>query len=202
MLKLQKVLTETKNTKPKDSIDLGQLIHRIAEYNDKKAFSIFFDLYYTRLMNLAMLYLPQYEQAEEIVSNVFLKILENREKLKTVTNIKGYLFIMVKNASLNYLKSKKRDNGNYRIDDIKDHLSTDFIDPEKKLINDDLRMALNMAIHRLPPKRRMVFKLVKDEGLSYKEAAAILDLSDRTIEVHLKLAIQDLRKLLQVFFDE
>jgi len=48
----------------------------------------------------------------------------------------------------------------------------------------------------------MVFKLIKDEGMSQKEVAILMDLSTRTVEVHLKLAIKDLRKTIKDYFDE
>ena len=70
------------------------------------------------------------------------------------------------------------------------------------MINDDLGQLLNGALEKLPPKRGLVFKMVKDENMSYKQVAEILEISERTVEVHLKLAIQDLRKLLSNYYDE
>ncbi len=185
-----------------NSIRLRHLLSQIVIDNDRRAFSVFFDYYNTRLMNLAMLYITQYDQAEEVVSEVFLKLLSMKEKLLKIERFEGYLFMMVKNHALNHLKSMKKSKDDILIDDIKDHLTTDLIDPDKKLINDDLRVELNQAIQKLPPKRRLVFKMVKDEGMSYREVANILDISERTIEVHLKLAIQDLRIELKSYYDE
>lgn len=185
-----------------ESIRLKHLLTRIVESNDERAFSEFFDHYNIRLMNFAMLFIPQYDQAEEIVSDVFLKLLNKKRELLKIDRFEGYLFMMVKNHALNHLKSKSKDRGNILIDNIEDHLTSDFIEPDKKVINDDLRKFLSIAIQKLPPKRRLVTKMVKDEGMSYKEVAEILELSVRTVEVHLKLAMQDLRKVLQSFYDE
>jgi len=184
-----------------DPIKLKHLLTRIVNSNDEKAYSEFFDHYYTRLMNLAMIYLPQYSLAEEVVSDVIYKILLKKSELQDIKNFEGYLFKMVKNHSLNALRLKKN-KSSIVIDDIQDHLTTDFIDPDKKLINDNLKQRLNQAIQMLPPKRRLVFKMIKDEGMSYKETAEILELSHRTVEVHLKLAIQNLRTVLDSFYKE
>ncbi|WP_215224890.1 RNA polymerase sigma-70 factor [Echinicola shivajiensis] len=175
---------------------------RIVDKNDERAFSLFFDHYHTRLINLALLFLPNYQQAEEIVSDVILQLLQKREGLLQIQNFEGYLFKMVKNRALNTLKVASREKGKISIDDIQDYLIPDVSDPEKKMINSDLKRELNRVIENLPPKRRLVFKMVKDENLSYKEVAEILEISERTVEVHLKLAITDLRVTLQQFYDE
>uniref|UniRef100_UPI0035932A16 sigma-70 family RNA polymerase sigma factor n=1 Tax=Aquiflexum sp. TaxID=1872584 RepID=UPI0035932A16 len=70
------------------------------------------------------------------------------------------------------------------------------------MINNDLGTLLHQVIEQLPPKRGLVFKMVKDENMSYKEVGEILEISERTVEVHLKLAIKDLRKALSHYYDE
>jgi len=184
-----------------DPIKLKHLLTRIVKSNDEKAFSEFFDYYHTRLINLAMIFLTQFNQAEDVVSDVLYKLLLRRSELLNIDNFEGYLFKMVKNHALNALKFKKNKT-NIVIDDIQDHVTTDFIDADKKLMNDDLKRLLNQAVQMLPPKRRLVFKMIKDEGMSYKETAEILELSQRTVEVHLKLAIQNLREVLDSYYQE
>ncbi|EPR67622.1 RNA polymerase ECF-type sigma factor [Cyclobacterium qasimii M12-11B] len=171
------------------------------ENNDERAFSEFFDHYHTRLINLALLYLPRYDLAEDIVSEVLLKLLQKRESLLAIKNFDGYLFKMVKNKSLNLLKSKELLN-NIPIDDINDYLIPESTDPEKTLINASLGEKLDSVIQKLPPKRRLVFKMIKDEHMSYREVADILGISERTVEVHLKLALENLRTALKQFYDE
>lgn len=185
-----------------DNLKLKHLVTRIVKHDDQRAFSEFFDSYHTRLVNLAMLFVPRYTYAEDIVSDVFLSLLSKKERLLELNNINGYLFILVKNRALDFLKSRKNEFGNIIIDDIQDYLTSDFIEVERKMTNDEIRQKLNESIQALPPKRRLVFKMIKDEGLSYRETAEILEISERTVEVHLKLAIQDLRKVLQSFYDE
>lgn len=183
-------------------IKLRHLLSRIVEKNDEKAFSEFFDHYHTRLINLALLFLPRYDLAEDVVSEVLLKLLQKKETLLEIRNFEGYLFKMVKNKSLNLLKSNAKDLGNIQIDDIKDYLLPEGNDPEKTLINTSLGQMLDRVIQELPPKRRLVFKMIKDENMSHKEVAEILEISERTVEVHLKLAIKDLRVSLKEYYEE
>ncbi|WPR77678.1 RNA polymerase sigma-70 factor [Algoriphagus sp. NG3] len=183
-------------------IKLKHLLTRIVERNDEKAFSEFFDHYHTRLINLALLFLPRYDLAEDVVSEVLLKLLHKKENLLEIRNFEGYLFKMVKHKSLNALKSSSDELANIQIDDINDYLLPEENDPEKDLINSDLGKLLDQVIHQLPPKRRLVFKMIKDENMSYREVAEILEISERTVEVHLKLAIKDLRAALTVYYEE
>jgi RNA polymerase sigma-70 factor (family 1) len=184
-------------------IKLRELLKKIVEKNDERAFSAFFDHYHTRLIKLALLFLPRFDQAEEVVSEVFLKLLRKREDLLSIQHFEGYLFKMIKHEALNHLKkNKNKFSGNILIDDVQDYLSPDHNNPEKNMINNDLGRLLHQVIEQLPPKRSLVFKMVKDENMSYKEVGEILEISERTVEVHLKLAIKDLRKALSYYYDE
>lgn len=186
-----------------DPLKLRFLLKKIGESNDERAFSEFFDHYHTRLIELAMLFVPRFDQAEEVVADVFLKLLRKKAMLMGIEKFEGYLFKMVKHECLNYLKKSKRlDSGNVLVDDIQDYLYSDQNDPEIKMINNDLARLLHLVIDRLPPKRRLVFKMIKDDNMSYNEVGKILEISERTVEVHLKLAIQDLRKALSTYYYE
>ncbi len=186
-----------------DPLKLRFLLKKIGERNDERAFSEFFDHYHTRLIQLALLFVPRFDQAEEVVAEVFLKLLRKKESLMCIQNFEGYLFKMVKHESLNYLKkNKKQDSGNVLVDDIQDYLYTDQNDPEKDMINNDLGRLVRQVIEALPPKRGLVFKMVKDDNMSFKEVGEVLEISERTVEVHLKLAIKDLRKALSSYYHE
>jgi RNA polymerase sigma-70 factor (ECF subfamily) len=71
--------------------------------------------------------------------------------------------------------------------------------PESELINRELSLQIEEAINNLPPKRKLIYKMVVIDGLKYKEAAEILDLSVKTIENHLALAVRDLRDKIMAY---
>lgn len=184
-----------------DPIRLKYLLKNIVERNDERSFSLFFDHYHTRLIRLSLLFVPRFDQAEEVVADIFLKLLCKKESLLDIQNFEGYLFKMVKYESLTFIKNKKKwSSGNVLVDNIQDYLVIDHNDPEKKMINSDLGLLLHRVIEQLPPKRGLVFKMVKDEHMFYKEVGEILEISERTVEVHLKLAIKDLRKALKYYY--
>ncbi|MEO6837494.1 MAG: RNA polymerase sigma-70 factor, partial [Ginsengibacter sp.] len=140
-------------------------------------------------------YIKDREAAEEIVSNVFLKLWEKRKDLSSVQNPETYLFISVKNHSLNYIKQFS----NYKIvyleeTGIHELLNTD--DPGKELERRELIFKMNHAIETLPRQCKIIFNLVKEEGLKYKEVAQILDISPRTVETQLVRAMKKLDQIL------
>ncbi len=185
-----------------DNIYLNHILQRIAIHDDQKAFSEFFDCYHSKLIKFAHLYVPNYNQAEDIVSEVLIKLLKNRKTLHKIEKFEGYLFTMIKNQSLNFIKQNKKNFNHLSVDNMEDFLSTDRIDPYEKYLESELRNLLNKTIELLPPKRQMVFKFIKDEGMSQKEVAELMNISVRTVEVHLKLAVMEVRKVIKEYFTE
>ena len=181
---------------------LSHILQRIAIHDDQKAFSEFFDCYHSRLIKFASLYVPNYDQAEEIVSEVLIKLLRKRKTFHEIEKFEGYLFTMIKNQSLNFIKQNKKNLSHLSIENLEDFFSTERIDPHEKYLESELRNLLNKTIELLPPKRQMVFKLIKDEGMSQKEVADLMDISVRTVEVHLKLGVKDVRKIIKDYFVE
>ncbi len=185
-----------------DNNYLNHILQRIAIHDDQKAFSEFFDYYHSKLIKFAHLYVPNYNQSEEIVSEVLIKLLKKRKELHKIEKFEGYLFTMVKNQSLNFLKQNKKKLNHLSLENLEDFFSTERIDPYEKYLESELRELLIKTIEKLPPKRQMVFKLIKDEGMSQKEVAELMDLSIRTVEAHLKLAVKDVREKISNNFKE
>lgn len=181
--------------------DMQHIFYRIAMENDRESFNIFFKHYHSKLIRFAALFVPNYDQAEDIVSNVLTRILKNRKKIFLMDNFEGYLFRSIKNEAINFLKKEKR-MPVYSINESEDFICGEFIDPLEKLISNELRLLVANTIEKLSPKRRMVYKLIKDEGLKYKEAGELLDISERTVEVHLKLAIREIREVVLKYINK
>lgn len=186
-----------------EDLYIRNLLQSIAEHDDKRAFTIFFDRYYTRLIRFALLYVPVYSQAEDVVSEVLVRLVRRRRELVKIDNFQGYLFRAVKHEALNQIKVQRRQSpAGYRVEDISDYFQPDVVDPCEQLLEKELRSIISRIVEALPPKRQMVYKLVKDEGLRQKEVAALLDISERTVEEHLKLAVRELRGGVRQYFAE
>ena len=137
----------------------------------------------------------QKEAAEEIVSDVFVKCWEARKGLAEIVNPETYLFVCVKNQSLNYVKKYS----NIHLVQIESSDKVEFVntyDPEKELERKELHFLLDQAIAKLPQQACIVFKLIKEDGMKYKEVAEILNISPRTVQTQLFRAIKKLSVIL------
>lgn len=179
-----------------------ELLHRIALNDDKEAFKLFFNLYYTKLLQFALLFVPSRPHAEDIVSDVLIRLLQKRRQLVEIDNFEGYLFLAVKNGALSSLKKVSSRIAYHSIDIERETLLVQEVNPERKLLDDELQELIHKAVENLPPRRRMIYKMIKDDGMKYKQVAELLDITPKTVENHLDIAIKQVRHSLTQYLEE
>lgn len=177
------------------------LLHQIQFHDDQQAFKQFYQACFFRMYQFAYSYVRTKESAEEVVNDVFMSLWQKRTTLDTITNIQVYLYVAVKNSSLNYLR-KNNLPAPVSIDNLDVHHLRFSTSPETILITRELRQRIQEAIEQLPPRSRLIFKLVKQDGLSYKETADILEISVKTVDAQLYLALKKLSHLLLPVWQE
>jgi RNA polymerase sigma-70 factor, Bacteroides expansion family 1 len=181
-----------------EKIHINQLLENICKNDDQKSFEDLFKLFYQRLLGFCMYYIKHKESAEEIVSDVFMKLWVRRKTLPSIRNLETYLFIAVKNHSLNHLKQFS----NYRVAYLEDTCIHELINtnnPERELERRELIFKMDQAVNSLPGQCKIIFNLIKEEGLKYKEVAEILNLSSRTVETQLVRAIKKIDTVLSPY---
>jgi RNA polymerase sigma-70 factor (ECF subfamily) len=146
---------------------MQQLLEKIQYYDDQRAFKQLYQLLFFKLYQFAYAYVRSKENAEEVVNDVFLGLWQKRNTLDTISNINVYLYVAVKNASLNELR-KKKIQAPVSIDDLAVHHLHLGTNPESLLITDELKTRIRNAVEQLPPRCRLIFKLIKEDSLSYK----------------------------------
>jgi RNA polymerase sigma-70 factor (family 1) len=179
---------------------LKQLQNGIAA-GDQRSFEDLYRLFFARLFNFALLFVHKKEIAEETVNDVMMKVWNKRHDLPGIKNLETYLFVAVRNQSLNYLSKYSH----YHIALEPDNDRGEIInlnDPEKELEWKEIYFKLNQAIDQLPEQCRTVFKLIKEEGFRYKQAAEILNISPRTVETQLFRAIKKLNKVIDLYLEQ
>lgn len=181
---------------------IQSLLRLIAQKDDKQAFSLFFDHYYTRLIRFAKIYVPNHHHAEDIVSEVLIKLLRKRKELFEMSNFEAYLFFAVKNQSLNFLKSQKAKQKSILIDDESDHMTNDFVDPFCQLVEQELGILVTNAVEMLPPKRKLVYQFIIEEKMKIHEVAELFEISDKTVQAHLRLAVGAIRRVVHHYFSD
>lgn len=175
---------------------LNHLLERISE-SDEHAFEDLVSCYYGRLMSFTCSFIEQNEVAEELVMDAFLKLWQQRDKLTSVRNLDTYSYVLVRNQALNYLRKKKSDVLKL-LEDKHIELIPFTQNPERSIISKEALSQVNSAIDALPPKCKMVFKLLREEGISRKEAAEILNISVKTIDAQMAIAVERIAKALNI----
>jgi RNA polymerase sigma-70 factor (family 1) len=168
---------------------LTSLLQRIAQHDDPVAYKELFLLYHKRLVSFSRAITKTKESAEEVVSDVFLKIWTTRYTLIKIENFHLYIYVTTKNLSINRLLKEKRQQS-FSLDEIEINTKNIYSDPEQLMITAEMYKRVRLAIESLPPKCQLIFKLVREDGLKYKEVAALLDLSLKTIENQMTIALK------------
>lgn len=174
----------------------NDLMERIAVYGDARAYKQFFYHFYPRLLSFSESLLRNRESAEEVVSDVFTKIWNNRTSLPTIENIELYLYVITKNHSLNRLLADKR-KAHLELNEKHYSLRSMNYDPEQLLITAEMFRKVQTAIQQLPPRCRLIFKLIKEDGWSYRQVAELLNISVKTVENQMTIAIKKLAHSIQ-----
>jgi RNA polymerase sigma-70 factor (family 1) len=168
---------------------IDDLVGRIASEDDAVAYKQLFQLYHPRLFHFAYSITHSKETAEEIVSDVFLKIWIKRKSLIKIQNKQLYLYICTKNHAINRLIKDKK-NKVFSLDECLVEIHSIYFDPEQLMITAEMVRKVHQAINQLPPKCQMIFKLVKEDGLKYKEVAELLSISPKTVENQMTIALR------------
>lgn len=169
---------------------------------NKKAFDVFFKHYYPKLVQFARMYVTSLQQAEDVVADVLTNLVIHRSRVFALEHFEAYLYSSIKNKALSAFKRGDRTNP-YPLEflDFKSQ-APEVANPLDVLIEKELNDQICRIIHNLPPKRKMVFQLVREEGLSYRQVSQLMEISHRTVEVHLKLAIEALRAGVERYLDK
>jgi RNA polymerase sigma-70 factor (family 1) len=177
-----------------------ELLQRIAR-GDEMAFRQVYLHYFRRLYKFAYAIVKTREPAEDIVEDVFVHVWQLREGASAIRNLRVYLYTAAKNSALNYLSQKARQSIKEPFDHIHIGFEGDGGTPEQILISAEIHRKIQTAVEALPPRCKMIFKLVREDGLRYKEIAEILNISVNTIDVQMAIAIKKITTAIEGEFD-
>jgi RNA polymerase sigma-70 factor (family 1) len=168
--------------------EISNLQNAVAKNSDESAYRKLFVLFYTPVIRFAKAIVNSEEVAEELYADAMMKIWLMGPKLEQVIDFRVYLFTLVKNSAFNHLKKHK--GYNYvELDDLETFPISNET-PINHIIEKELEQSLKKAIDTLPPKCQVVYRLVKNEGFSYKQVSEILSISTNTIEGHMTNALK------------
>lgn len=165
--------------------------------SDEKSYAELFEASYDALFRYALYITHDQAAASDILQDVYLKLWQVRETIDPERSLRALMYQMVRNFALNHERQRKR-HAAEAIED--DHPSVRF-----DTVNDDeldaakLKENLQLWIDEMPQRRREAFMLSRFEGLSHEEIASLMDLAPKTVNNHIVLALQHIRKKLDAF---
>ncbi len=156
---------------------------------DDAAFKKVYDVYGRKIYNVARKFNLNHEDAEEIIQETFLKIWNNKEKIKLSLSFNAYIYTIAKSILLNHIR-KNATILTYKhyIKPVEAANST-----EEEVLFAELERNFNQFLNALPPQRKMIFIMSKFQDLSNDDIASKLNLSKRTVENQLYRALNSLR---------
>lgn len=161
----------------------------------ERAFRMIVNAYQDKVFRFISLFVSSSLECEELASDVFISLWNNRENLTNISDLDNYIFIIAKNKALNHLRKGKAeliDLDSFQVDAFHNTDTT----PESIYISREEVEKLNAAINELPQKTKMAFHLVRENKMKYKDAADILGVSIKTIEKQVAAAVAKLKEKL------
>lgn len=188
-------------------LDEKILIER-AKNGDKAAFAQLVNTYSDRIYNLALRILRKKEDAEDVLQETFLTVLEKLNTFDGRSSFFTWIYRIATNASLMRLRKKKvvfqelSDHSDFQ-ENVESRVFIDWTqDPAANVFTGEVKTKIDEAINKLSDIYRSVFVLRDIEGLSIKETSAILGITEENVKIRLRRARQFLRDYLSDYFDE
>jgi RNA polymerase sigma-70 factor (ECF subfamily) len=165
------------------------LLSHIKE-DDQQALEALFEKYYTQLCDFAFQYVRSFDLTEEVVTDVFFKIWQKRDTITCTGNFKAYLYTAVRNQALDLLKKEERPLDS--LDALPPETASDQYQPDEELLFKEFKNYIEGLINTLPPRRKLIFKMSRLEGFTYREIADILSISIHTVQNQMVEAVKQL----------
>lgn len=160
-----------------------------------KAFEEVFMAYFTKVKCYILQLIRSESEAEELAQDVFVRLWANHPSIQTDKSFDTYLFAMAHNAACNYLKHRLvRDN--YEAKAVPDEFT---VTPEEILYAKEISLLIEMTVNQMPEQRKRIFRMSRNEGYSNDDIAQELQITKKTVENQLSLALKELRKVISVF---
>ena len=168
-----------------------ECLMKIAD-NDSSAFNILFRHYYPKTVIFLSSIVHDENAAEDLAQDIFLKIWTSRTILPTIRNFGSWLYIMARNTALMQLRKKRP---SISIEDL-EIIINEFV--EEHCGETMTRETIHKAVENMPPRRKEIYILSREQGLSNEEIAKKLHIEKKTVENHLNLALKEIRNILAI----
>lgn len=162
---------------------------------DTRALNLLMERYYTGLCRFAVKHIRNEQEAEELVQDILVSLWDKRQILPAITSLPAYLYKAVKNRAINYLRAEmKKPEFEYDTSQVSVPVAAAVL--EDMNVN-ELEKLVAIAIQKLPERCRIIFDLSRNAGLTYREIADELSISQKTVETQMTIALTRLKEYLK-----
>jgi len=168
---------------------------------DMSAYKEVFDKYYAPLCMYASYIVHDWNDAEEVVQELFYVIWKNRSSLPLLHSLRGYLYGAVRNQSIQYVEHNNVVNRYCASEKRKRQDEDGSADPQRQLELSELESLVKKTLKKLPDRCRQIFVMQRDENKKYKEIAAALQISVKTVEADISKTLKILREEIETYFN-
>jgi RNA polymerase sigma-70 factor (ECF subfamily) len=164
---------------------------QLASQGDERAFQLIFNEYWPKIYGTALRLTRSPEPARDLAQDVFLKLWDNRHKLKDVQRVDAYIYILSRNLIMDFLR--KRVFNDHNMDYLLEYSRCDALSAHENLEFKEMETFLHEEIDKLPGKVKDVLRLKYLEGLSHQEIAQRLNISVVSSKTYVVRGLQEIR---------
>ena len=156
--------------------------------NDVKSFDILFENYSSKLYRFSFSLLKNHEDSKEIVQETFFRVWDKRREIDSSKSFKSFLFTISYHLIIDQLRLKLKDQ-EYR-SFLKEYFKTEELRMNSEPDYETLNRQISAIVEELPAKRKQIFTMSREQDLSHKEIAAQLNITAKTVENQINLALK------------
>jgi RNA polymerase sigma-70 factor (ECF subfamily) len=156
--------------------------------NEVKSFDLLFEKYSAKLYRFSFSLLKNHEDSKEIVQETFFRVWEKRREIDSSKSFKSFLFTISYHLIIDQLRLKLKDQEYRKF--LKEYFKTEEVKIDSVTDYETLNRQISAVIEGLPVKRKQIFIMSREQGLSHKEIAGQLNISVKTVENQINLALK------------
>lgn len=179
---------------PAENYSEKDIPQRLSE-GDEQTYRQVYDRYWNRVYSVALSFLKSPQLAQDAVQLVFVRLWEKRDKLKDVTYFDAWFAVLARNTIINALENRAFRLADGPVDEL---IPSDFLTPDYLLEYKGALALINEAVANLPAQQAAVFKLSREQGLSYAEIAQQLSIAPATVKSHMVRALNAIREYVRL----
>lgn len=180
-------------------MDIQKLL-ALVSHDNRGSFEQFYNLYYNQVFRFAYYFLKDKEACREVVSDVFFSVWQSRKKIADVRNIETYLYVVVRNKAKLYSEMNSQSMSLSLSELPLTFESSPDSSPEDLVHSKEIESVLSKAINDLPERCRLIFLMIREEGLKPKQVAEVLSIKESTVRVQMKTAIAKIIEVVKLHY--